>query len=89
MTTVGNFFQLSFTTPLKDSQGVGIHSQNLEKFNVGVGEHNNHFLHIPQVRPPGYSDLGQPTPNSGPNTSLPDPEGPTGPARGNLFDASA
>jgi hypothetical protein len=68
--------------------GESIQKQELQKYNIDISEHNQSFLHQPRIRSAGFSDLGKPTPNTEPNTALPDPSGPQAQGRGNKLDIS-
>lgn len=87
-TATSNSYQQQITQAMHVKSGNSAQKEAIEKFNINVSEHNQGFLHHPQVRPEGFSDLGKPTPNTGPNTSLPDPDGPVAEGRGGKLDIS-
>jgi len=89
MTITNNATTQLIAKALHVKTGHNTQKVDIEKFNISVKEHNKSFLHNPQVRPAGFADLGKPNPNTGPNTALPDPDGPRAEGRGGKLDISA
>lgn len=89
ITVTNNATTQQISKALHVKSGDNTQKVDLQKYNIQINEFNKSFLHNPQVRAAGYSDLGKPTPNTGANNALPDPNGPTAEGRGGKLDINA
>lgn len=87
-TITNNTTTQMITAAMNVKRGQNTQKVDIERYNISVKEHNKSFLYSPQVRPTGFTDLGKPHPNTGPNTALSDPNGPRAEGRGGKLDIS-